>query len=125
MKTKIIILVLTLLIFTSYGFSQSKYNYITIEFKWSKTDSINIAIDTTGLIDSHKIELRNQILIKKFKSENQLLNALGQIGWEFLFFSYYPNSIRPAMNSAGYPSKNSYNIYNRDHGRKAYFQKID
>ena len=125
MKTTILFLVLTILIFNTYGFSQSKFSYITVEFKYSTNDSINFKIDTTGLIDSHKIEINNHILIKKFKKENQLLNALGQIGWEFLFFSYYPNRISPASTYDGRPLKNHYNIYNRDEGRKAYFKKTD
>jgi len=127
-KRKSLTLILT--IFFSLNFSlvvsaQNKFHYLSIEFNNSQNDSINYTIDITGLDSICKNKIKSYTTkIVKFKTENELFNSLGKLGWEFYQIQDVSNKISQIRNNYNGQLTGDYNFY-RDgiySKRKVYFK---
>lgn len=107
MKKNFRISILTLIVFIICALSTSaneqiKYQYLKVEIndQYIRIDSLIYTLDTTGIESSLKIRLEPYISNKiKFKTENQLYNTLGKIGWELFLIEDFPNTIYPIGDS--------------------------
>lgn len=103
--------------------SQSKFFYLSIES--NSSTEINYVIDVSGL-DSVRQEQIKPYISKtiKIKTENELFNELGKLGWELCFIQDIPNKITQIKNYYNGQGTGDYNIY-RDgilSKRKIYFK---
>jgi hypothetical protein len=105
--------------------AQNKFHYLSIEFYNSYNDSINYTINISGLdsILTEKIKLHTSKIIK-FKTENELFNAIGRLGWELYLIEDSPNKITQIRRDYNGQPTGDYNLY-RDgifSKRKVYFK---
>lgn len=107
--------------------SQSKFQYLTIDFDYSINDSIRYSIDISG-VETNLIAPIAPIVNKelRYKTANELLNSLGKQGWEVYFIEDFPNTIQQKMDRySGRPINGSYSLYrNSQFSKRKVYLKI-
>ena len=123
MNLKTILIVAFLFMFSIKTIAQKRFQYLTVEFSYSYSDSVRYSIDTSGLKTTINPFSSNT---SKFKTANQLFNALGMLGWELYLIEDFPNIVSQARdNYNGTIIQGRYNLYRENHlysKRKVYFK---
>jgi hypothetical protein len=111
-KTSILILAILLALTSSLTVTaQNKFHYLFIDFNISYNDSINYTINVSGLdsILKDKIKLFTSKKIK-IKTENELFNAIGRLGWELYMIEDIPNKITQVRREYNGQPTGDYNL---------------
>ncbi|SHG32335.1 hypothetical protein [Flavobacterium johnsoniae] len=110
--TRLLLTIAFTLFFSVVIFSQNKFHYLTVEFSNRYTDSINYEIISAGLNSMREKQIKPYITKTiKLKAENELLNALGEFGWEIYHIEDIANKITQIKNYYNGQPSGDYNFY--------------
>lgn len=123
MKSIEVILAFIFIMLSTALHGQGKFQFMTMDLNWPQGDSIVISIDTSGL--ANKLRLQINSVFRKFKSETEVFNTMGNLGWDVYLIEDFPNRISPVIGYSGTPVSGNYNLYrDRQHLKRKIYLKM-
>lgn len=123
MKTKQSLFILFSMLTSIIVLGQDKIQYITIDSELCFSGNCSFTYSILGLDDNMKTQI-TPLISKNYKTENELFNDFGQLGWEVYLIEDLPNKISQSKDDYGRVIQGEYYLYRSSYGKRKIYMKI-